>query len=195
MEVPSIKNNKYSSFLFFIVILVYNISFYGVKMKLFMIFVLLFSSLFIMAETDVNKIIAPGQTEVKADTNASQHSKDVTVKKEDIKKVKIKGYKDKTDFGNCSKADVQKVIMKRINQIRYCYEKELVKTPELSGKIDVYFVISKTGRVSEAKIAKTTMKNKKVDKCIVRMIKRWKFKAPKNKGVCKITYPFIFDAK
>jgi len=110
-----------------------------------------------------NQIIEPGQT----DTNKPR-----------------KGFLDK--------AVIQRVVKRHINEIKYCYEKELVRTIGLKGKIIVSWLIKSDGKVSDVKISKTTLKSERVESCIIKKIKRWIFPKPKGGGDVKIKYPFNF---
>ena len=96
--------------------------------------------------------------------------------------------------GGLDKDVVARVIKRYWAQIKYCYEKELSKNPNLYGKIAVKFTISGNGSVSEAEIEQTEMNNAAVEECIIRNIKRWVFPAPKGGGIVVVRYPFIFKS-
>lgn len=96
--------------------------------------------------------------------------------------------------GGLDKDVVARVIKRYWAQIKYCYEKELSKNPNLYGKIAVKFTISGNGSVSEAEIEQTEMNNAAVEDCIIRNIKRWLFPAPKGGGIVVVRYPFIFKS-
>ena len=95
-------------------------------------------------------------------------------------------------FGALDKEIIRRVINQHRAQIKYCYERELIKHPKLQGKIKVFFVISGTGRVSKSKVSQSTMNNDRVEDCIVRRVRFWKFPAPKGGGVVHVNYPFYF---
>ena len=96
--------------------------------------------------------------------------------------------------GGLDKDVVARVIKRYWAQIKYCYEKELSKNPNLYGKIAVKFTISGSGSVSDAEIEQTEMNNAAVEDCIIRNIKRWMFPAPKGGGIVVVRYPFIFKS-
>ncbi len=96
--------------------------------------------------------------------------------------------------GSCERTVISKVINRHANEIRYCYEMELNKDPNLSGKVAVMFTIDPTGSVSDANIGQTTMNNNNVEQCILTRIRRWRFPEPKGGGVCIINYPWVFKA-
>ncbi len=96
--------------------------------------------------------------------------------------------------GGLDREVIAAVIRKNQRQIKYCYEKELSKDPNLYGKIVVFFVIDAAGGVQTAQIAETEMNSEPVESCMLRNIKRWKFPTPKGGGVVEVRYPWVFKA-
>ena len=95
-------------------------------------------------------------------------------------------------MGALDKSLIDRVIKRHMNQIKYCYQRELTKNPNLGGKITVKFVIAKDGSVSKASTKKSTMGNSTVESCINRRFHRFKFPEPKGGGIVIVSYPFIF---
>lgn len=91
------------------------------------------------------------------------------------------------------KSVIARIIRKRHSQIRYCYQKQLQKDPGLYGKISVSFTIARTGLVSHSGLKVSTMKNRAVEECVVRTIKRIVFPKPAGGGIVQVTYPFLFS--
>ena len=98
-------------------------------------------------------------------------------------------------IGSLDKNVIRRVIRKNINQVKYCYEKELVKNPGLGGKVVIRLVIAADGRVQKAEVKSTTMNNKIVEKCIAWAVRRFKFPKPKGGGLVIVNYPFIFKSQ
>jgi hypothetical protein len=98
-----------------------------------------------------------------------------------------------TVVGGLSKDVIGKVIQRHWNQIKFCYEKELQKDPNLQGKVALQFVIDGTGSVSEVNIAEDTMGSDVAD-CMKRNVQRWKFPEPQGGGQVIVTYPWMFRA-
>ncbi len=94
--------------------------------------------------------------------------------------------------GSLDKELIRRVIKRHIAQIRYCYERELQSSPGLFGKVATRFVISAAGRVQQAKVEQTTLKNAKVERCVLSKIRTWRFPKPKGGGIVIVKYPFIF---
>lgn len=97
-----------------------------------------------------------------------------------------------TIMGSLDKELIRRVIKQHLAQIRYCYEKELVRSPGLFGKVATNFTISADGRVQSASVSESTLKNAEVERCITAKIRTWKFPKPKGGGIVIVKYPFIF---
>src|ERR671937_107117 len=96
--------------------------------------------------------------------------------------------------GGLSRDVINRVIQKHYNEIKYCYEKELSKKPELYGKVTVLFMIEGSGRVGEALVQQTTMGSEPVETCMVNHVRRWTFPAPQGGGTVQVTYPYVFKS-
>ncbi|MCB9654498.1 MAG: TonB family protein [Deltaproteobacteria bacterium] len=95
-------------------------------------------------------------------------------------------------MGSLDKEIIRRVIKQHIAQIRYCYEKELVRAPGLFGKVATKFVISADGGVQSADVTESTLGNAEVERCVVAKIRTWRFPKPKGGGIVVVKYPFIF---
>jgi len=107
------------------------------------------------------------------------------------RKLRIK-VKDGMITGNLTRQQIQRVVNRNIDQIRYCYEKQLLRKPKLKGNVTVLWKINPQGRVVFAKIDGATLKDKAVQMCMRAKIKRWKFPEPKGGGYAQVRYPFNF---
>lgn len=90
--------------------------------------------------------------------------------------------------GSCDKDMIRKIVRSHINEVRFCYERELQKRPELYGRAVAQFVIGVDGRVTASAIASSTM-SPAVDQCLAQSIARWQF-VPRCVGA--VSYPFTF---
>jgi outer membrane biosynthesis protein TonB len=112
------------------------------------------------------------------------------------KKGKVRGKVTKMSTGvkvggSLSRADVLKVINKHFHAVQACYERALMQTPNLSGRIAFDWTVSTSGSVKGVRVRSSTLGNPKVANCISSLIKRWKFPRPKG-GEAVITFPFLF---
>ncbi|MCB9673012.1 MAG: AgmX/PglI C-terminal domain-containing protein [Alphaproteobacteria bacterium] len=96
-------------------------------------------------------------------------------------------------LGALDRSLIDAVIKRNMNQIRYCYQRELAKKPSLGGKIVIKFVIAKDGSVSSASKKESTMNSAPVEQCIVGRFMRMKFPEPKGGGIVIVSYPFLFS--
>ena len=98
-------------------------------------------------------------------------------------------------LGNLSASEIEEVIRRQMEALRYCYQRELQKKPDLSGKVVVKFTISKDGTVSSAAAKSSTLGSSAVEQCLVGRFLRMKFPEPKGGGVVVVSYPFLFSSR
>ena len=111
------------------------------------------------------------------------------VAKKDVARVapgksKVKGALDKDV--------ITRVIRRHQNEVRYCYEVELQKTPSLTGRLTVLFSIDPHGAVSEATVSESTLGNERVNACVLKRMRSWRFPAPQGGGSVSVTWPWTF---
>lgn len=95
-------------------------------------------------------------------------------------------------LGALDRSLIEAVIKRHLAQIRYCYQRELSKQPDLAGKVTVKFVIAADGSVHEANVKASTLGNPTVEECLVNRFLRMQFPAPKGGGIVIVSYPFEF---
>ena len=95
-------------------------------------------------------------------------------------------------LGALSKEAIDGVIRRHVNQLRYCYQRELTKDPNIAGKVVVKFTIAADGSVSAASIKSTTMNNESVESCVSGRFMRMVFPEPRGGGIVIVSYPLIF---
>jgi TonB family protein len=92
-----------------------------------------------------------------------------------------------------SQAELSRVINKHNNAIEYCYRKEVKLHPDLKGDLDVEFTVDYMGRVTAVRIVRSSMYNKKIEKCISGRIRGWRFKPiAQGNGDVKVRQKYIF---
>jgi len=96
-------------------------------------------------------------------------------------------------MGSLDKELIRQVIRSHRDQIRYCYETQLARFPNLKGKVAVKFVISAVGSVASSSVAQSTVGNSELDMCVAGRVRTWIFPKPKGGGVVVVTYPFLFQ--
>ena len=98
-------------------------------------------------------------------------------------------------IGEIDKSIIDRIVKQHLNQFRFCYERELQRSPELHGKIVMKWVIAKDGSVSSSSVKRSTMKNPVVEACMVSRVRRLRFPAPRGGGIVLVSYPFVFNAR
>jgi len=96
--------------------------------------------------------------------------------------------------GSLDKEIIRRVIRRHINEVKYCYEKELNTNPDLKGRISIQFTISGTGQVIASVVQSSDMKNPACEQCIAQAVRRWLFPKPEGGGIVIVTYPFLLTA-
>jgi len=96
--------------------------------------------------------------------------------------------------GALSKDEIKRVIVANLNQIKYCYQRQLMKDPSLKGRVTVRFGISARGTVFLARVKSTTLNSPPVERCITRGIRLWRFPKPRGGGIVYVVYPFVFKS-
>ncbi len=95
--------------------------------------------------------------------------------------------------GSLSEEIVRSTIRSYRRQIRYCYEQELIRHPELTGKIRVHFVINHRGLVQSADgVSTQSLRGTNLQYCVLTKIRTWKFPKPRGGGEVEVNYPFLF---
>jgi TonB family protein len=92
--------------------------------------------------------------------------------------------------GSLSKEVIRRIVHRHINEVKFCYERQLAKRPDLSGRVAIKFIISGTGAVQMAAVASSTVGDPVVENCIAQAVRRWTFPQPEGGGIVIVTYPF-----
>ena len=100
---------------------------------------------------------------------------------------------DPVIVGPLDRSLVDAAIERIMNQIRYCYLRELTKHPELGGRIVVELEIAQDGTVSSATTKASTVNNEAVEGCVNGRFLRLAFPSPEGGGTVLVTYPFEFQ--
>jgi hypothetical protein len=96
--------------------------------------------------------------------------------------------------GHLDKAAIQKVVNRHLHQVQRCYEVQLLRDPQLQGKLMLDWVIAPSGRVSRARQVSSTLSSPAVASCVLARIRTWVFPRPEG-GSVTVRYPFVFRAK
>jgi TonB family protein len=95
--------------------------------------------------------------------------------------------------GSLDKEVIRRIVRHHLNEVKYCYEQELVRAPGLAGRVVVQFAIAPGGQVITSALQSSTMGNARVENCTVQAIRRWSFPAPSGGGLVIVSYPFVLN--
>ena len=94
--------------------------------------------------------------------------------------------------GDIKYAAILKVISEHTQTINDCYLQEQRKRRNIAGKLTVKFSILKDGSVGLARIRRSTLRNKKVETCLLKTFKALTFPKSPNNEATVAEYSFIF---
>ncbi|WP_438008661.1 AgmX/PglI C-terminal domain-containing protein [Sorangium sp. So ce321] len=94
--------------------------------------------------------------------------------------------------GRLTSAQVQQVVRAGFGQLRSCYERGLLKDPNLTGKVMIRFAIARDGSVSEAGDAGSDLPDREVVGCVLKSVFSLKFPEPEGGGIVTVVYPIVF---
>jgi FHA domain-containing protein len=89
------------------------------------------------------------------------------------------------------KSIVRRYIRRHLNEIGYCYEKQLLAHPNIGGEVKMVFFIAPNGSVQSSSGAGF---DSEVASCLAGVIKTIEFPAPGDGGSVQVNYPFLFHA-
>jgi hypothetical protein len=93
--------------------------------------------------------------------------------------------------GGLSAEQIRRVVMAHVGAVRACYDIELQKNPNLKGGVQLSWQIDPAGNVSNASVVSSSLGNPRVEGCVVRQVKNWKF--PESGSSSNVpSYPFKF---
>ncbi|MCK5795939.1 MAG: TonB family protein [Deltaproteobacteria bacterium] len=96
--------------------------------------------------------------------------------------------------GALDKRIVRRIVRNHIQEVRYCYQRELQSSPKLGGRLVVKFTIGGQGRVLFSRVQSSTLGNRVVERCVTQAVRRWKFPRPQGGGIVIVSYPFSMHA-
>ncbi len=97
--------------------------------------------------------------------------------------------------GSLSKEVIRRVIRRHLNEVRYCYELELIQRPDVRGRVAVKFMIAPTGKVRSAAVVGDNLGSYRMERCLLEAVQRWQFPSVPDGGFAVITYPFLFEPR
>jgi len=96
--------------------------------------------------------------------------------------------------GRLDKEIIRRVIRSHLKEVKFCYETELVRKPDLYGRLTIQFTITPTGTVSSSAVERSSVGNRAVEQCIASAVRRWTFPQPEDGGIVLVNYPFVLQS-
>ncbi|MBC8072028.1 MAG: TonB family protein [Deltaproteobacteria bacterium] len=88
---------------------------------------------------------------------------------------------------------IRRVVRAHINEVRGCYSEGLGRSPNLNGRVAISFTIGPAGNVSASAVAESSLGDPRVESCIAKAVRRWKFSTGSTGGSAMVTYPFVLS--
>lgn len=125
--------------------------------------------------------------EAAADGTAGQTTGDASAKKAGPETIPLSG--------TLSNDQIQKAVNDGAQNFDACYTLGADKSGKLEGTVTVQATVGPNGTVNDASVSKSTLKNEKVDACVIDAFRRLKFAQPEGGGTVMITYPMKFGGE
>lgn len=93
--------------------------------------------------------------------------------------------------GSLDRDVVERIVRRRLNQIGFCYERELSSAPALTGQLTIRLDVGARGRVTGTQISSSSMPDT-VNHCVESVARRTRF--PEVEGGATVTLPYRFGA-
>lgn len=87
---------------------------------------------------------------------------------------------------------IQRIVRQNFGRFRMCYEKALSQNPNLQGRVQVRFMIDRSGAVSNALNAGSSLPDAAAVGCVVRGFYGLSFPKPEA-GSVQVSYPIMFS--
>jgi TonB family protein len=92
--------------------------------------------------------------------------------------------------GGLDKPAVREVVKAHIDQVRECYNAELVENEAVAGSVMVSFVVQPDGSATQVGVPESSMPAR-FDACITTAVEGWTF--PASDAETRVSYPFDFS--
>jgi len=87
---------------------------------------------------------------------------------------------------------VQRVARRYVAMLRWCYRNTLKRDPMARGRLTLSLAVLPTGRVGKAMLKQGSFKDRRLEQCLLKKVKRMRFPAPNGGGNVAVTIPLDF---
>jgi len=89
---------------------------------------------------------------------------------------------------------VEDYVRGRLHELRYCYERLLLREPNAEGRLATQWSIRSDGQVVQVRLNSDELSNTEFQECVGNRISQWKFNEPPKGGSrVQVHYPFLFN--
>jgi hypothetical protein len=88
---------------------------------------------------------------------------------------------------------IRHVVVAHAGALQACYEIEAQKDSSLKGGVTLRWRVDEGGAVTSAFVVGSTLQNARVEGCVLREVRSWRF--PTSDGISEVTFPFVFGIR
>jgi TonB family protein len=94
--------------------------------------------------------------------------------------------------GSLDADKVREVVSSHQAELLSCYERAVLENPALSGTCTVRIVVDRSGTVGSASIHGSSLNSLSVQRCVLQLVRTWRFPAPADGKAAAVEYPLVF---
>ena len=94
--------------------------------------------------------------------------------------------------GSVDAGKVREFVSSQGADLLSCYERALLENPNLAGTYTVRIVIEGNGAVGTASMQGSTLHWLSMERCLLQLVRTWRFPPPADGKTAAVDYPFIF---
>ena len=87
---------------------------------------------------------------------------------------------------------LRRVVARNLNQARECYEKNIAKSPDATGRVILQFTVGADGSVTQARVQDSSFEGDEMSRCLVAVVKGLTFPTMPGGRPTTIVFPFDF---
>lgn len=95
--------------------------------------------------------------------------------------------------GDSERDQLNRVVRQHIRKMQNCYERALIKKPDLKGKIVLSLTVEADGSVDEVEVESNTLGDPEVTRCLSAQPKTWTFPKRARGEPVRVSFPFVFS--
>jgi hypothetical protein len=95
--------------------------------------------------------------------------------------------------GDSEREQLNRIVRQHVRALQACYERALVKKPDLKGKIVLSWTVEADGSVDEVEVESNTLGDPEVTRCLSAQPKTWTFPKPARGEPVRVSFPFVFS--